>query len=626
MRGWAPTRPRRGFSTAGLLRAWIESLETAHGSQSWCPAGAVPRGRQVQPWQPLQQPGRRSVVVAGVGSHGIQRLIWRARHSSVPVAAGGAIRGDGSAGAASAGVPWEFPWKLGLAGAAASLLYHMHHQRAERQRQMLALPEPPPDVSGQTLEFANQLAPPPEFRHPFEDKSLAWRAMYAVRRAAYLVFVFAPFCMASTLLPVLSGHSAFMKWYLSLMVKTLEDAGASFQKLGQWFSMRPDLFDQSVIQALSSLRDDGPRHPFSYTRKLLEDSFECPLEAVFEYLDVEPVASGSVAQVHRGRLSESFVRDCIANGDMDSESQMRDVAVKVIHPGVVESAWIDGNIIFGSVQLLAGITGMGLVMPFDKDGFCRAMARQLNLKWEAYNLKQFSLNFAAESGLEFPRVVAARDSVLIESWFSGKPITDLLTGTFGLAAAPAHGTEVEQAEAGPPQQTASAMLRRHSSRTAAAVDSLVQVSEAKRKALAKAIFDMTIKMYLRDNFIHADLHAGNILYSTDPLDTRVFVLDAGMTTCLEKDWASPFGSVLCCSARIAQLGLRIQGHARGLDPLAPLHHACLAWPLSCVPPTRPRARVQRRALQRGLGLCSHVELTGALRSLSIARCALRRRG
>ena len=44
-----------------------------------------------------------------------------------------------------------------------------------------------------------------------------------------------------------------------------------------------------------------------------------------------------------------------------------------------------------------------------------------------------------------------------------------------------------------------------------------------------------------------------------------------------------------------------------------------------LPPGR-RARVQRRALRRGLGLCSHVELTGVLRSLSIARCALRRRG
>eukprot|EP00277_Geminigera_cryophila_P010000 CAMPEP_0179407794 /NCGR_PEP_ID=MMETSP0799-20121207/1720_1 /TAXON_ID=46947 /ORGANISM="Geminigera cryophila, Strain CCMP2564" /LENGTH=196 /DNA_ID=CAMNT_0021179153 /DNA_START=30 /DNA_END=617 /DNA_ORIENTATION=- len=55
---------------------------------------------------------------------------------------------------------------------------------------------------------------------------------------------------------------------------------------------------------------------------------------------------------------------------------------------------------------------------------------------------------------------------------------------------------------------------------------------------------MTIKMYLRDNYIHGDLHGGNLLYSTDPLDERVFVLDAGLTTALERDWAAPFGYML----------------------------------------------------------------------------------
>ena len=72
----------------------------------------------------------------------------------------------------------------------------------------------------------------------------------------------------------------------------------------------------------------------------------------------------------------------------------------------------------------------------------------------------------------------------------------------------------------------------------------MQVSQGKRKRLAAAIFDMTIKMYLRDNYIHGDLHGGNVLFSSDPRDDRVFVLDAGLTTALERDWASPFGYLL----------------------------------------------------------------------------------
>ena len=41
---------------------------------------------------------------------------------------------------------------------------------------------------------------------------------------------------------------------------------------------------------------------------------------------------------------------------------------------------------------------------------------------------------------------------------------------------------------------------------------------------------MALKMLLRDNWIHGDLHAGNILCPADPGDERVFVLDAGHLT------------------------------------------------------------------------------------------------
>jgi len=33
----------------------------------------------------------------------------------------------------------------------------------------------------------------------------------------------------------------------------------------------------------------------------------------------------------------------------------------------------------------------------------------------------------------------------------------------------------------------------------------------KKKILAQTIFDMTIKMFLRDNLVHGDLHSGNVM-------------------------------------------------------------------------------------------------------------------
>jgi hypothetical protein len=46
---------------------------------------------------------------------------------------------------------------------------------------------------------------------------------------------------------------------------------------------------------------------------------------------------------------------------------------------------------------------------------------------------------------------------------------------------------------------------------------------------------MALKMLLRDNWIHGDLHAGNILCPADPGDERVFVLDAGHLTFATSD-------------------------------------------------------------------------------------------
>lgn len=112
-----------------------------------------------------------------------------------------------------------------------------------------------------------------------------------------LMWIFAPLAAASSLLPLLSSRPRFMKWYLKLVVRALERAGMSFIKVGQWLSMRSKMLDHRACEALGSLRDDGPRHEFHHTLRLLEQTFECPLETIFERLEEAPTASGSVAQV-----------------------------------------------------------------------------------------------------------------------------------------------------------------------------------------------------------------------------------------------------------------------------------------------------------------------------------------
>jgi len=64
----------------------------------------------------------------------------------------------------------------------------------------------------------------------------------------------------------------------------------------------------------------------------------------------------------------------------------------------------------------------------------------------------------------------------------------------------------------------------------------------KKKRLAFTMFDMFLKMFLRDNLIHGDLHAGNVLFDT--AHSACTVLDAGLTVSLDKDMQAGFGKFL----------------------------------------------------------------------------------
>ncbi|HYK22494.1 MAG TPA: aminotransferase class III-fold pyridoxal phosphate-dependent enzyme, partial [Pyrinomonadaceae bacterium] len=93
--------------------------------------------------------------------------------------------------------------------------------------------------------------------------------------------------------------------------------GPLYIKLGQVLATRSDLFPEGIIAHLRKLHDDCPPTSELYVRRAIEQAYGRPVEQVFAAFDLQPLASGSIAQVHRAKLHSGLP-----------------VAVKIVKQGV----------------------------------------------------------------------------------------------------------------------------------------------------------------------------------------------------------------------------------------------------------------------------------------------------
>eukprot|EP00898_Chlorokybus_atmophyticus_P003011 jgi/Chlat1/3710/Chrsp251S03863 len=299
-----------------------------------------------------------------------------------------------------------------------------------------------------------------------------------VCRALYLWLLFTPAVVSAPI--CLKSKGELRRRWLILLHRTLENAGAAFIKWGQWAATRPDLFPDDMCKTLAQLQTGAPAHSFRHTRKTIEEAFCQPLGDVFSHFDEIPVASGSIAQVHKATLRYP------TNG-MDDKTV---VAVKVLHPGVgavIRRDFIIMNFIAHAADYIPGVKWLRLNESVKQ--FAVYMLGQVNLANEAGHLRRFNHNFRHIRDVSFPRPVNAlvHPAVLVETYEKGDFVTKY----------------VENPEHPICEQLA-----------------LLGVSTL-------------LKMLLVDNFLHADLHPGNILVRTEvrrkKLRPHLVLLDVGLT-------------------------------------------------------------------------------------------------
>ena len=130
--------------------------------------------------------------------------------------------------------------------------------------------------------------------------------------------------------PLLSLKKSSQNWPRGERLRVaLEELGPVFIKFGQMLSTRPDLIPEDIAQELTRLQDDVRPFAGEIARTLIEESYGDPLENHFAKFEDKPIASASVAQVHRAQLD---------NGS--------DVVVKVLRPDVEKSIDQDIEVLY----------------------------------------------------------------------------------------------------------------------------------------------------------------------------------------------------------------------------------------------------------------------------------------
>lgn len=157
------------------------------------------------------------------------------------------------------------------------------------------------------------------------------------RRGLHLAVTMAP---VATMTPLILVFPSLQDRYNHIVVGALERSGAAFIKWGQWASTRQDLLPTNLCDALSKLQSGAPKHSFELTRAEVSRAVGVPLVEFFDAFDEQPVASGSIGQVHLATLGG------------------RTVAVKVRHPDVELELQTDFYLMGCAASLLQRLPGL----------------------------------------------------------------------------------------------------------------------------------------------------------------------------------------------------------------------------------------------------------------------------
>lgn len=195
------------------------------------------------------------------------------------------------------------------------------------------------------------------------------------------------------------------------LAAALQDMGPSFIKLGQALSTRADLFSEEVAADLARLQDHIPAFPGAEARRIIEAELGQPIDAIFSSFDDVPVAAASIAQVHFAVTADG-----------------RDVAVKVLRPGIAKAFEQDLDLFYWMAELVERTQPrFRRLKPVESvRAFADVVRVEMDLRMEAAAAEELGENFADDPNYRAPRIDWDRtaERVMTQERVDGIPIGD----------------------------------------------------------------------------------------------------------------------------------------------------------------------------------------------------------
>ncbi|ACD53135.1 protein kinase [Clostridium botulinum] len=189
-----------------------------------------------------------------------------------------------------------------------------------------------------------------------------------------------------------------------------EELGPTFIKLGQILSTRPDILPKEYIDELVKLQDSAPQEDFEVMKSVLEGSLNISLEEYFEYVNISPIASASIAQVYEGILKDG-----------------RNVVIKIQRPDIYENMHLDIAILMRIFKF----TKSKNTLPIDPIEALQEIKitadEELDFISEGKNIEKFRFNNKNVLPIYAPYVVKEllSDKVIVLEKIDGFKINDL---------------------------------------------------------------------------------------------------------------------------------------------------------------------------------------------------------